>query len=66
MVARNKSNRRKREGREAYLRKVKELGEKMPKGTVAVIEVSHDDNCRIWRDGRCDCSAEVKIGEVLR
>ncbi len=66
MVARNEKNRRKRKGREAYLQKARELGGMLPKGAIALIEVSHDDHCSIWRTGECNCSPEVRVNGVLR
>ena len=46
-----------------YYRKLIKLVEegKLPPGYVGEVDVYHDDWCRIYRGGYCNCDPEIKL-----
>jgi hypothetical protein len=46
-----------------YYKKLMELLEqgKLPPGRVTDVDICHDDWCRIYRGGYCDCDPEIKL-----
>jgi hypothetical protein len=46
-----------------YYRKLLKLYEqgKVPRGRLADVDIYHDDWCRIYRGGYCNCDPEIKL-----